>query len=73
MQAAQFDVGRFQGGRLPITVNDEMAHQLCDVLEAALEKGITLPPAVYSMGEKLCHRVDPEAWFGVKPDAKKTA
>jgi hypothetical protein len=73
VQNPKFRVDGFQRGMLGLAINDEMGHQLCDVLEAAMAAGVVVPPAVYAMGERVAHRIDPGCWFGSDSNRKRQA
>jgi len=70
MNQAAFELAKVSKGATTIVLNDELANQLLDVLEAYLDSGDNLPPAVYAFGEKLCHRIEPTAFFGVERGIK---
>jgi hypothetical protein len=59
-----FEVSKVSQGSTTIVANDEFVHTLLDLLEADLDDGVKLHPALYALGERLTHRVDPGAHFG---------
>lgn len=70
---AKFTVGGFERRMLSVGINDEMGHQLCDVLEGILAGGGVLPSAVYALAERIAHRIDPGCFFGVQSDRSRPA